>query len=300
MENHITLFISHAHSDKDLLDDLANHLAVLERKGLVCLWSRNDIVPGTERDVAIQDHLSVADLILLLVSSDFLASDDCIQEVEHTMKRQRAGETYVLPILLRPAEWQVAPFGTLQALPSNGKPVTLWQNQDEAFSDIVKGIRAVIRRLIPFPQLDTSLLEILNAQMEECRRKNMAVYTPHLLLALLQTSLTKQALEYWRPGLASTLQEKLKEYVSHILPKYPQPFYDFLWEERKDVQKARQIAREDDSDTIQEKHLLLGILETEGNTQQALKRFLGEKSFHQLIPFLRSFPLGTPGIDDVF
>src|SRR5262249_36458155 len=109
--------------------------------------------------------------------------------------------------------------------------------------------------------------------------------------------------EDWRSGFARDFQTRLERYISDILPKYPGSFSGFHWEEREDVQKARQIARKEGSDTVMEKHLFLGILETESKTRQALKNALGEKDFGQLVDFIRSCPdqsPGTPGTEDIF
>ena len=63
------------------------------------------------------------------------------------MERHEAGEARVIPIILRPVDWEAAPFGRLLALPTDGKPVTEWDNQDAAFTDIAKGLRKVVEEL---------------------------------------------------------------------------------------------------------------------------------------------------------
>lgn len=139
----IAVFFSYAHEDEALRDKLANHLKLLERQGVIQSWHDHQILAGTEWKGQIDTNLENAQLILLLISSDFLASDYCYDiEMKRAMERHEAGEARVIPIVLRPVDnlWK-APFGKLQALPTDGKPVTLWQNQDEAFTDIAKGIR---------------------------------------------------------------------------------------------------------------------------------------------------------------
>lgn len=86
-------------------------------------------------------------MILLLVSADFLASDACDKETMRALERHDAGQARVIPVLLRPTDWHSAPFARLQALPNNGKPVTLWENRDEAWTDVVKGIRRAVSEL---------------------------------------------------------------------------------------------------------------------------------------------------------
>jgi len=95
-------------------------------------------------DSEIDEHINTANVILLLISADFIASDYCFgPEIARALERHKAGEARLIPIILRPVDWRSAPFGTLQSLPADAKPVTTWDNRDEAFVDIVKGIRAV-------------------------------------------------------------------------------------------------------------------------------------------------------------
>jgi TIR domain len=108
-------------------------------------WHKRLIKAGTERDDAIHSHLETSQIILLLVSSDFLDSDYCYDiEVRRAMQRHNNREARVIPILLRPVDWEYAPFGNLTPLPRNGQAVTSWENRDEAFLDISLGIRNVI------------------------------------------------------------------------------------------------------------------------------------------------------------
>src|SRR6266700_84229 len=93
----------------------------------------------------LEKHLETASVILLLVSSDFLASDYCYDfEMQRALERHARDEAKVIPIILRPCEWHKAPFAALQALPRDGKPVTAWSNIDSAFLDIAQGIRRAI------------------------------------------------------------------------------------------------------------------------------------------------------------
>jgi hypothetical protein len=96
--------------------------------------------------------MTSANIILLLISADFLASDYCYDiELRHAMERHEAKQARVIPIILRAVDWHSAPFGRLNALPRDGRPVTSWANQDEAFFDIVRGIRSVAEELAQNP-----------------------------------------------------------------------------------------------------------------------------------------------------
>ncbi|MBD2124864.1 toll/interleukin-1 receptor domain-containing protein [Microcoleus sp. ZQ-A2] len=148
MSNPVKVFFSYSHKDEALRDELATHLSMMKRQGIIEAWHDREISAGTEWANAIDDNLDAADIILLLVSANFLASDYCYDiEMQRTMERRDAGEACVIPIVLKPVDWSGAPFSKLQALPKNAKPVTTWQNQDEAFLNIAQGIRRAVEEI---------------------------------------------------------------------------------------------------------------------------------------------------------
>jgi hypothetical protein len=143
------LFFSYAHKDETLRNDLETHIKLLQRQGIIDTWHDRDISAGTEWAEEIDTHLNAADIILLLISSDFLASDYCYEkELTSALDRHNNGQARVIPIILRPCDWETAPFGKLQALPiahgAGAKPVTQWDDKDEAFTAIAKGIRQAV------------------------------------------------------------------------------------------------------------------------------------------------------------
>jgi hypothetical protein len=142
------VFFSYSHADEPLLAELINHLAVLKRQGVIRDWHDRKITAGTEWKEEIDHFLDIARIILLLVSSDFLASDYCYdKEMKRALERHAAGAARVIPVILRPCDWHSAPFWKLQVLPKEGKPVTAWTNRDEAFTDIARGIRSAVTSL---------------------------------------------------------------------------------------------------------------------------------------------------------
>jgi hypothetical protein len=140
-----TLFFSYAHADEELRDRLDRHLAMLKRQGIIDVWHDRRIVPGEAINEAIATELERADLILLLVSPDFLASDYCYdREMRRALERHAAGGAQVLPVILRPCDWHEAPFGHLLATPTDGKPITKFTDLDDAFLEVTKAIRAAL------------------------------------------------------------------------------------------------------------------------------------------------------------
>jgi TIR domain len=145
----IRVFYSYSHSDEGMLQSLRKHLAMLRRRGLISEWFDRDIEAGGEWRKEIAAELDAADLIVLLVSSDFLDSDFCYEEeMARALERSDQGEARVVAVMLRPVDgWDATPFAKLQVVPTNAVPVTKWPDQDEAFADVAAKTRRVVERL---------------------------------------------------------------------------------------------------------------------------------------------------------
>jgi len=142
----VKIFFCYAHEDEPLLNKLKTHLKPLQRMGLINVWHDRDISAGLKWEEEIDKHLNEANIILLLVSPDFMESDYCYgKEMQRALERAQRGEARVIPIILRPVYWQGV-LGTLQALPTDAKPVmsSSWQYEDEAFYNVTEGIRKVV------------------------------------------------------------------------------------------------------------------------------------------------------------
>lgn len=144
-----------APTDEALLAELEKHLQALEREGRLSTWSRRDVTAGEDWRGRVDENLRAADIVLLCVSADYVASDYCYNtEVALAMQRWRLGEAQVIPVVLRPIEWKQLPFGELEPLPGGGKAVSSWTNQDEAWVDVVQGIRRIVERLAGWERAD--------------------------------------------------------------------------------------------------------------------------------------------------
>ena len=144
----VSVFVSYSHKDQRFRSALEKQLAILKRQNLIEVWHDREITAGSDWKGEISDHLDSADLILLLISPDFVASDYCYDvEMKRALKRHRANQAQVIPIILRPVMWLNAPFARLQALPTEGKPITKWGDRDTAFLDVAEGIRAAIKSM---------------------------------------------------------------------------------------------------------------------------------------------------------
>ncbi len=140
----IKVFISYAEEDIRLVNQLKTHLTLLEQNGIIDIWENREISPGAEWRGMIDSHINSSHLILLLLSAYFLASDYIYStEIEQALERHQSGKARLIPIILRPALWENSPFGNLQVLPRNGKPVALVKDADQAFTEIAKEIQLV-------------------------------------------------------------------------------------------------------------------------------------------------------------
>src|SRR5436305_11191643 len=137
MAKHI--FIAYADEDKSLVAKLRDLLIPLEREGPV--WSNDDEI----HHLGARKYLSTADIILLMVSSDFLDSDYCYsREMAQALERHRRGEAHVIPVLLRPVYWAETPFSQLEPIPRDSKFVTEEDDHDTALQKIVDELQRFV------------------------------------------------------------------------------------------------------------------------------------------------------------
>lgn len=145
----IRVFLSYSHVDDNYRNELQKHLISLQHQGIVETWHDRRIGAGEEWAGRIDDELNRADIILLLISSDFIASRYCYDlEMTQALARHNLGEAVVIPVILRSCHWTGLPFGKLQAATKEGKPVEKYLSFDDAFLEITQNIEAVAKRLI--------------------------------------------------------------------------------------------------------------------------------------------------------
>jgi hypothetical protein len=143
----INVFFSYSHKDELLRDELEKHLSILKRQGVINTWHDRRIDAGAQFHEEISNNLKNANIILLLVSPDFLASDYCYDiELKKALEMNDAGDAVVVPVILRPCDWSSSLFGKLMATPADGKPVTKFTNYDDAFLQISEVIKKVVNQ----------------------------------------------------------------------------------------------------------------------------------------------------------
>lgn len=142
----LSVFCGYAHEDKALFEQLKTALAVLIRQGMISVWHDGDLLAGAQWEREIERELNTADIILLLISPAFIASDYCwSKEMQWAITRHMTGEARVIPILLKQTSgWETTPLGALQALPTHAKPITDWKSRAKALADVVYGLRRAV------------------------------------------------------------------------------------------------------------------------------------------------------------
>ena len=172
------LFYSYSHKDEELRNLLDKQLIVLRRSGMIKEWHDRKILPGEEWDKQISKYLDAAKIILLLISSDFLASEYCYDiEAKRALERSENGDAYLIPIILRPVVWELTPFSKIQALPKNALPVKQWDDPDLAFVNICEGILAVIMSLKSGNESSSPAVKSFKSSPEPLRKAAAQTYS---------------------------------------------------------------------------------------------------------------------------
>lgn len=144
----LKMFVSYSHVDSDGKTRLMNHLEPLKQLGIISSWDDREIKAGDKWENEITKNLEEADIILLLISIDFINSKYCHDiEMTRALEMQEDGNATVIPIIYRNCLWKHSRFSSLQALPDGGKPVHNWQNIDDALTNVAEGIMKTAKSL---------------------------------------------------------------------------------------------------------------------------------------------------------
>lgn len=146
----IKIFYSYSRMDLDMRNTLEDHLSALRQANKISTWHDLALEAGSEWEPTILNKLDTADIILLLVSRNFMASEYCYgTELKRAIARHAEGTARVIPIILRPCDWNHAdvPFSKLNVLPTHAKAITSWPDQEEAFTIVAQRIRETVDQL---------------------------------------------------------------------------------------------------------------------------------------------------------
>ena len=194
MSKPLKTFITYAHKDKATKDKLITHLAVMERGGKIKLWDDNEILPGDEWRDAIFSNLADSDLLLYLVSTASLASENCNRVLAEALNVN----IRVLPIILESCDWLNYQLSDFQALPDTGKPINKWQPESKGWQNVVDGIRKVVEEI-------QAQVDSLSGVSKKELRAELAFQQGNFLLMLGQTDRATEVYSHTielKPGFA--------------------------------------------------------------------------------------------------
>lgn len=212
-----TLVFSYSHADEALRNELEKHLSPLKRAGKITTWHDRRIVPGQEFERQIDQYFSEAGIILLLISSDFIASDYCYEvEMTNALARHKRGEAVVIPVILRECAWHQLEFGSIMAATIDGKPITKFASHDEGYVQVVDAVsRAIAAMEARKPQQSTPV------PVQPLVSKADTVFTPRSSNLSLPKSFTdldkdrarREGFEYVARYFANSLDELKKRHA---------------------------------------------------------------------------------------
>jgi len=176
----IKLFFSYSHEDEELRNELENHLTPLKRQRIIDTWHDRRLPAGKDFGSEISAHLETSQIILLLISPYFIASDYCYEaEMMRALELNSNGKARVIPVIIHPCDWQSLPFGNLQAMPKDGKPISKYPNVHDALLEVARGVRAVAEEFGSARQVShhAAHLEPVNiaSQGDDIRSSNLRV-----------------------------------------------------------------------------------------------------------------------------
>lgn len=226
----VKILFCYAHEDEALLNKLKTHLKPLQLEGLIEGWHDRDISAGMDWEREISNHLNEAQIILLLISPDFMGSDYCYSiEMKRALERYERSEARVIPVILRHVYWNGGPLGVLQALPTDGKPVTDQEgyHQDRAFYDITRGIHKIVEQL--------SLFQVVAALKTDIARGTFESGTPLQEIPLAeQYKVTPEAIH------EALLVLEAGGFIQH-LPDQGYVSYAVTLQEAEDIYQTREV-----------------------------------------------------------
>jgi hypothetical protein len=139
----LNFFYSYCHQDKEHRQNLDKHLSMLIRNKVIKQWYDGNITAGSPWETKILENLEAADIVVFLVTTNWLNSAACIEEWEQALKyAEIQPNKRLIPIIATECAWK--DFDDMKSklvLPSDGTPVTDWKSMDAAWSNVYEGIK---------------------------------------------------------------------------------------------------------------------------------------------------------------
>lgn len=155
------LFISYSHMDAHVLERLHAHMAILRSEGKVVAWFDREILAGGNLNTDIREKLDDADIFVAIVSPDYLNSNYCYEvEFKQALERKDKGQLVIVPVIAQPCDWHASPFGKMKAIPTDGKAISDWVNENAAYLNVIQELRRLLEagKTVPGPIKESSAI----------------------------------------------------------------------------------------------------------------------------------------------
>lgn len=189
------VFISYSHKDDSHKNKFITHLSSLVRNEEIEIWHDRKILPSQDWSKEISEKLESSDIVICLISADFIASTYCYgKELSRSLELQEEGKLKCICIILKPCDWHDLPLSKFQCIPEDGKPITKWSNQDSAWLDCTKKIKSTLPLCLTGPSsnitapilsnkmitwLDDTEITLVHRRMTKVKLKD--IYVPQTL-----------------------------------------------------------------------------------------------------------------------
>ena len=142
------VFLSYSHKDEEYKKELDKHFAPLRNNGRVETWNDRKLEAGSRLNEIIQEELNTSDIIIFMLSSDFLDSYYCYDiEMKKAIEREKRGECKIIPVIVRACMWDETPLKNFLAFPKDGKSIEQYERKDDAYLEIAKGVREIVQSM---------------------------------------------------------------------------------------------------------------------------------------------------------
>ncbi len=163
----LKLFFSYTRKDRPWLEELKKHLTILVQQGYLQTWDDSQIHPGDIWAETINMNLLNSDIVLFLITPDYMGSDYAFTvEARTILRRLSENKVIGIPVILSTADWKNSPLVELKPLPKSGQPLTEWTSPADGFSDIVEGIRDICQKLVTQHSTSTTSMSSLSMRLK--------------------------------------------------------------------------------------------------------------------------------------
>jgi uncharacterized protein (TIGR02145 family) len=143
------ILLVYADEDLQMAQELLDHMKVFERSYAARFFHEAAFEPGVDIEQAYQAAMHKADIVMLLLSADFMASDSCYARMLHALGLHQQGQTLAFPVLLRDCAWHDTPIAVLPPQPHTEKSINSenWSSADEPYQLIMAALRPMVQSL---------------------------------------------------------------------------------------------------------------------------------------------------------